>query len=178
MKQIARILIFSSLIFLGSCSSTNNLSKNTIKQGKYLIRNGRYQDKTWKENLTFSRTSWYHELTMQFDLWMAPVLPQSSFNFWFSVPELADVQKCDDFRVVLVYAQDTRTFPNYRLNEQLENAKFKKIELIEFKRHLLNHPDSENNSTRLYQVFGICREAKDVKPLVLNFPGYEEITLN
>lgn len=178
MKQIAQVLFFSSVMFLASCSSTYNLSKNSVKKGKYLVRNGQFADKTWNETLAFDRTSWFHELTMQFDLWMAKVPPQSGFNFWFSKTELDDVQKCGDFRVTLVYSQDTKIFPNSLLREQLDFAGFRRIELIEFKKHLLNHPDSENNSTQLYQVFGICRDAKDAKPLVLNFPGYEEITLN
>lgn len=180
MKQIGQVLALSSLILLGSCAHRNNLNltKNTVKEGKYLVRNGKYADKVWNDTLSFNRTSWYHELTMQFDLWLATVPPQSGFNFWFSKPELDDVQKCGDFRVALVYSQDTKIFPTYRLNEQLEFAGFKKIELMEFKKHLLNHPDSENNSTHLYQVYGICRDAKDTKSLVLNFPGYEEVTLN
>lgn len=178
MKRIAQVFLFSIMVILTSCSHTNNLSKNTVRKGKYLVRNGKYQDKTWEETLAFSRTSWYHELTMQYDFWMASITPQSSFNFWFSQPELEDVQKCDDFRVVLAYNQDTALIPNSLIKEQLENAKFKRIEIPEFKKHLLNHPDSENNSTRLYQIYGICRQVKDMKPLILNFPGYEEITLN
>ncbi len=166
------------LVLLLVLSGCGNLSKNITREGTYYIRNGAFADKTWDEDLQFRRTSWYHELTLQFDLMMTPITPQSSFNFWFSKAELEDVQKCGDFRLALVYSLDTKVIPYSLLNEQLERSGFKKIELLEFKKHLLSHPDSEMNSTRLYQVYGLCRDAKELKPLVLNFPGFNEISLN
>ena len=156
-----------------SCASMN-LSKNSVKEGEFLVRNGVFADKKWKENLTFKRISWYHELTLQFDLLLAPVSLQSSFNFWFSPSELEDIQKCSDFRVVLAYSLDTKLIPYSILNEQFELSGFKKIEIMNFKKHLMLHPDSELNSLRLYQAYGICRPEKQFKPLILNFPSFSE----
>lgn len=170
-----KIFLILSLVLLASCS---NLTKNTVKEGRYVVRNGAFANKQWDEDLNFQRTSWYHELTLQFDFMMVPITPQSSFNFWFSKTELEDVHKCGDFRVALAYSLDTKAIPYSLLNEQLEMAGFKKIELIEFKKHLFQHPDSEMNSTRLYQVYGLCRESKDLKPLTINFPGFNEKALN
>ncbi len=173
MKRIS--LIVMGLILASSCS---NLTKNTVKEGTYLIRNGSFANKQWDDDLVFQRTSWYHELTLQFDLMLVPIAPQSSFNFWFSKVELEDVHKCGDFRVLLAYSLDTKIIPYSMLNEQLEIAGYKKIELSEFKKHLLQHPDSEMNSTKLYQVYGICRDSKDLKQLTINFPGFNEKALN
>lgn len=175
MKYFTRFLMVLLLLLQVACS---NLSKNIVKEGSYVVRNGTFANKSWDDDLVFNRQSWYHELTLQFDFLMAPIAPQSSFNFWFSPLELEDVQKCGDFRLVLAYSLDTKVIPYSLLNEQLENAGFKKIELIEFKKHLMQHPDSEMNSTRLYQVYGICRAAKDAKQLLINFPGYNEKALN
>lgn len=175
MTNIFHYSLILTLLTLMSCS---NLTKNVVKEGTYIVKNGSFADKSWNDDLVFTRSSWYHELTLQFDFLMAPITPQSSFNFWFSKTELEDVHKCGDYRVVLAYSLDTKAIPYSLLNEQLENAGFKKFELNEFKRHLFQHPDSEMNSTRLYQVYGICRESKDLKPLIINFPGFNEKALN
>ncbi len=175
MKNVFKLLAVCFLMF--SCAS-NNLSKNTVREGDFLVKNGVFADKKWEENLTFKRLSWYHELTLQFDFLMAQMTPQSSFNYWFSATEQQDIQKCSDFRVVLAYSLDTKLIPYSILNEQLELAGFKKVELIHFKRHLMVHPDSELNSLRLYQVYGICRADKELKPLIFNFPGFTEKSVN
>lgn len=175
MKHIFNLMIVGLCVI--SCSSTN-LSKNIVREGDFIVKNGVFADKKWEENLTFKRLSWYHELTLQFDLKIANVTPQSSFNFWFSPTEQQDIQKCSDFRVVIAYSLDTKLIPYSILNEQLELAGFKKVDLFNFKKHLMVHPDSELNSLRLYQVYGICRLDKEVKPLILNFPGYNEKSIN
>lgn len=160
-----------SLLTFISCS---NLSKNIVKEGPFIVRNGTAGDKVWKENLSFKRVSWYHELTLQFDLMFGLIAPQSSFNFWFSKDELDIIGKCGEFRIVAAYSQDTTIIPYSYLNIQLENSGFKKVELVSFKNHFFQHPDSEMNSLRLYQVYGICRADKIDKPLIFNFPGYTE----
>ena len=122
--------------------------------------------------------SWYHELTLQFDLMLGTIEPQSSFNFWFSKDELDMIAKCGDFRIVLAYSQDTKIIPYSYLNEQLDRSGYKKIELISFKKQFIQHPDAEMNSLRLYQLYGICRPEKNDKPLIFNFPGFSEKIVN
>ena len=167
-----------SLLILLTLTSCSNLSKNTVREGSFVVRNGVAQDKVWNESLSLKRISWTHELTLQFDLMMASISPQSSFNFWFSPEELGEINKCGDFRVILAYSLDTKLLPYSVLNEQIELAGFKKMDLIQFKKHFLQHPDSEMNSLRLYQLYGICRLSKEVKPMIFNFPGYSEKILN
>lgn len=158
-------------IFVISCS---NLSKNTVDEGRFLLRNGTFADKVWKEDLIFQRNSWYHELTLSFDLMTAHVPPQSSFNFWFSKDELDSIVKCSDFRVVLAYSMDTKEIPYSSLYAQLEGAGYTRFDLLEFKKHIMAHPDAQLNGLRLYHIFGICKKEKDLKPLIINFPGYSE----
>ena len=174
-KTILLATLLVSVLGLSSCS---NLSKNTVREGTYIVRNGTAGDKIWNENLNLKRISWYHELTLEFDLMLASIPPQSSFNFWFSKAELDDVNKCPDFKVVMAYSLDTKIIPYSHLNEQLELAGYKKIDLIQFKKNFIQHPDSEMNSFRIYQVYGICRESRDLKPLIFNFPGFTEKTVN
>ena len=164
-----------SLLTFISCS---NLSKNLVKEGPFVVKNGTAGDKVWNENLNFKRVSWYHELTLQFDLMLGAITPQSSFNFWFSKDELDYIGKCGEFKIVVAYSQDTKVIPYSYLNEQLENSGYKKVELLAFKKNFLQHPDSEMNSLRLYQVYGICRPDNIGKSLIFNFAGYKEKIVN
>ncbi len=174
-KYKVLLLLFLAGGFIVSCS---NLTKNTVREAGFTIKNGVVADKKWTEDLRLNRLSWHHEMTLQFDLMMGNILPQSGFNFWFSRSEQSLIDKCSDFRIVMAYSQDTKYIPYSYLNDQIKNAGFQKIELTEFKANLLQHPDSELNSLRLYQIFGICRIEKSPKPLIFNFPGYSEVTLN
>ncbi len=162
-------------LILSSCA---NLSKNTVREGKLIVKNGVAQDKAWNENLEFKRISWSHELTLQFDLMMVSIPPQSSFNFWFSADELEVVNKCGTFRVLLAYSLDTKILPYSQINEQIEKIGYKKVDLIQFKKQFNQHPDAEMNSLRLYQLYGICHSDKIVKPMIFNFPGYSQKIIN
>lgn len=176
MKNKQVLILFVILMSVYSCAS--NLSKNLVQDGKLLVRNGTFTDKLWKEDLVFKRNSWYHELTLQFDFMLASISPQSAFNFWFSKNELDSMVNCSDSRVVMAYSLDTKDIPFSSLYQQIENAGYSRIELIEFKKHLLQHPDAQLNGFRLYHIFGICKKTKDAKALIINFPGYLEKVIN
>jgi hypothetical protein len=162
--------LLMALTFLG-CS---NLSKNIVDEGTFFLSNGIFADKTWKEDLKFERYSWYHELTMQFDLMVAKVSPQSGFNFWFSKDEIAAMNSCKEALLVFAYSQDTKIIPYSILYDQFDQKGFTRIELPEFKRQLFQHPDTALNSLKLYHILGFCR--KDIKSnqLLITFPGYSE----
>jgi len=176
MRKVSSLLVL--ILFNVVLIACSNLTKNTVREAGFVIKNGVVADKKWTEDLRMNRLSWHHEMTLQFDLMIGNILPQSGFNFWFSRSEQALIDKCSDFRIVMAYSQDTKYIPYSYLNDQLKNAGFQKIELTEFKANLLQHPDSELNSLRLYQIYGVCRVEKSSKPLIFNFPGYSEITLN
>ncbi len=169
--RLKNLWILALLLLSVSCS---NLTKNTVQETHLIVKNGTFNDKVWNEDLVFQRVSWYHELTLQFDVMLAGVAPQSAFNFWFSKDELDQMMKCGDARVVLAYSQDTKDIPYSMLYDQLEKSGFTRFDLIEFKKQLLQHPDSQQNGLRLYHIFGICKKVNDHKPLIINFPGYSE----
>lgn len=168
-----KLFLLSALLLTG-CS---NLTKNYVKDGKFHVKSGTAYEKVWNDKLVFDRTSWYHELTMQFDLLTVDLKPTSPFYNWLSKNEQEQASKCRDFKIGLAYSLDTVILPYSHLNAQLEEAGFQKIELIEFKKQLVQHPDSEMYSLNLYKVFGMCRAISSSKPLILNFPGYTEKVL-
>lgn len=165
MKKLLLLLALT----LTSCS---NLTKNYVKEGAFYVKSGKAFDQTWSDKLKFSRTSWYHELTMQFDLLVADLTPESPFYNWLSPNEKEQASKCRDFKIGLAYSLDTVILPYSYLNAQLDEAGFQKFELMEFRKQLIQHPDSLMYSLNLYKVFGMCRGINSSKPLILNFPGY------
>lgn len=172
-KFFLLVLILSAFFF----SSCSNLTKNMTKVGSFVVRNGNYADKTWKENLSFARYSWYQEMSLQYDVMLARIESNSSFNFWFSADELKQINECADFRIALLYTLDSKKIAHSAFFEQAEVANFHRIELMTFKKQLLMHPDSTENSLNLYQVYGLCKKTKDLKPIVINFPSFQEVTL-
>lgn len=173
--KLNKLIVLVGLCLLSvSCS---NLSKNIVEEGSMPIRNGVAGERSWKEDLIFKRYSWTHELNLQFELLLAQVSPQSSFNFWMSKDELETFNKCADARVVLAYSLDSKIIPKSYLYEQLERNGFVRFELLEFKKHLIQHPDAVMNSLNSYYVFGICKKTNDLKPIKISFPGYLEKTL-
>jgi hypothetical protein len=170
------LAIFVFIIFgLFGCS---NLSKNQIQDGEILVKNGTYSDKIWKEKLKFDRYSWYHELTLQFDVMVARFNQDSPFNYWLSKDELEWLTKCSDARIVLTYSLDPKLISNAMINDQFSNSGFDHFDLNHFKKYLIQHPDSELNSLKLYKVLGLCKKGKDSKSLIINIPGYSEKILN
>lgn len=167
------------LLIIGMLAiSCSNLSKNTVEEGRLVVKNGTFTDKVWNEDLVFQRASWYHELTLAFDIMQVHIPAQSSFNFWFSKDELDMLSKCADSRVMMAYSMDTKEIAYSSLYEQVEKSGFTRFDLPEFKKHLLAHPDAQQYGFRLYHIFGICKKTKDLKPLIINFPGYLEKTIN
>lgn len=173
--RVNHLLTLILLLLSVSCS---NLSKNSVQVANMPLRNGTFNDKVWKEDLDFKRVSWYHELTLQFDVLFANISPQSSFNFWFSKEELDQMASCFDSKVVLAYSLDTKEIPYSTLYDQLEKSGYSRFDLMSFKKHLLAHPDSQINGFRLYHIFGICKKEDDHKSLIINFPGYSEKSVN
>lgn len=163
-----------SLFIILTTFGCSNLSKNIVNEGSFYLSNGTMADKTWKEDLNFERYSWYHELTLQFDLMVTRIAPQSGFNFWFSKDELASLNSCKDARIVFAYSLDTKILPYSMLYDQFDRSGYERMELPEFKRQLLQHPDATMNSLRLYHVLGFCNKKQKSSPLVINFPGYSE----
>lgn len=172
--------LFVSLFMMGVFllgAGCSNLSKNMTKTGTFVVRNGNYADKSWKENIMFDRYSWYQEMSLQYDVMMARLAPNSSFNFWFSADELKEVNECGDFRLVLLYTLDSKRIAHSSFFEQAEAANYQRFEIMTFKKQLIMHPDSTENSLNLYQIYGLCKKTKDLKPIILNFPSFQEVIL-
>ena len=94
------------LLILTACAS--NLSKNFIKEGSHIIKGGFSKNVKWDEKLEFKRYSWFHELTMMFDLMLVDLDENSPFYNWLSDDEKADIAQCNRFQIILLYNLDDK----------------------------------------------------------------------
>lgn len=167
-----KILLLLLIFLLNGCS---NLAKNSTSMSEFYLSNGVFAEKNWKEDLIFKKISWFHELTLVFEILDTPYNPQSSFNYWLSVDELNFLNGCKNSEIQLVYSLDTNMIPYSKYFENLEKEGHKRFVLNNFKSHLLSHPDAISNDLRLFQVIGVCKV--DQKSIHINIPGYTEVQI-
>ena len=158
-------------ILISACSS---LSVSTIKEGDLTIRDGRFNNLEWSEDLTFKRLSWYHELTLLYDFLIAEIPVHSNYRRWFTPGESISANSCGKFYIAGVYAtRDSRVNQNDIWNS-FDTNRVKFINVNGFYQNLSFTDYFISNSFRLYKFWGICvRNQGEVVTVKLAFPGYK-----
>ena len=174
MNNLKINMVVLSVLLLGACSNYSNLSKNLIKNGTFILKGGVKNKKVWKTDLHFNRVSWYHELTLFFDLLHTKLESNSPFNSWLSSSEKEIIEDCTDHLITLSYALDSQKISHKDLVNQLSDHGYKEFILPTFFRNLRLHPDFDQVSFNLYKIHGFCRKGPKKGELFLNFPGFEE----
>jgi len=168
------LFIFFTIQLLTSCS---HLVKNETHSGTLPIRGGIYRDKNWKESLVFSRTSWYQEFSLKLEILNSSLAMQSPFTNWLGEAELQFLQKCSDARIVLFYLWDNTEITSAMVLNQFEKNGFNFIKLNDFNKHLIAHPDAQEKSLRVYQAYGMCRQAPAAQDINIDIPGFQTTKL-
>ncbi len=171
-----KITLFTILLLLGSCAS--NLSKNFIKEGGQTVKGGFSKNVKWDDKLNFKRYSWFHELTMMFDLMIVDLDENSPFYNWLSEDEKADVAQCNRFQVALIYNLDDKRISKKDLLVQIEEQGHEQLLLSHFTSNFKLHPDLESMSLQLYDIYGFCKKGIDSKSeLSVLFPGFPNLVI-
>lgn len=171
-----KLLAIFTLLFLTSCAS--NLSKNFIKEGSQSIRGGYSKNVKWDTRLEFKRYSWFHELTMMFDLMITDLDENSPFYNWLSEDEKADVAQCNRFQVALIYSLDDRRISKKDFLIQLEEQGHEQLLLSHFTSNFKLHPDLESMSLQLYDIYGFCKKGIDSKSEIsVLFPSFSNLMI-
>ena len=160
--KIITITIISLLlvIIVSSCSSPGggSSSKNFVKKGTFYLVGGRFEQLQWQDKLSFKRVSWYHELTLLFDMMLSEWKGDSKFSYWLSPAEQDIVERCHRFYLLLSYATDSGDINHAMFNQIMKNNGLNLIEMPNFRTSLRLHPDFASNSLRHYQVHGLCQK--------------------
>lgn len=166
------------LLILTGLVSCSNLTKNFVKKGELGFRGGTYRDDKWDDTLSFSRTSWYHDMNLYFETLVVRPVEQSPFTRWFSENERTLISDCSDFFVAMTYSLDSDRISQTDFRLEMERNGYRTISIGNFKRNIMLHPDAQTISLDLYSVHGYCK-LKDVpqSTIVVRFPGFLESTI-
>jgi len=174
MKIITTIML---AFFLSACA-TSNMSKNTTKDGNFILNGGRSGEKIWTEALIFEHLSWYKELALLFDVYVTRLDRNSPFASWLSERELENLESCKDFLITVSYSLDPKRISSLMFLEEMKKQGFTRISLNSFNSYLKLHPDYESSTLQLYEVYGLCGTHK-VKPegISIQFPSFETLII-
>lgn len=166
------------LLILSALTSCSNLSKNFVKKGELGFKGGTYHDEKWSETLTFSRTSWYHDMNLYFESLVVRPVEKSPFTRWFSDSERVLISDCSDFFVAITYSLDSDRISQTDFRQELERNGYRTVSIGNFKRNIMLHPDAQNISLDLYTVQGYCKlKGVPQSTIVVRFPGFLESTI-
>lgn len=171
--------LLTTFVLLFIVSSCSNLSKNFTKNGDFTLRGGKFQNTQWNDLLVFDRYTWYHEVTMLYDLIVTRIDPRSPFYDWFSNGEKKTLAACSDAYVVIDYSLDSERISHKMMENDAKRAGYEKIALQSFKSHLKLHPDVEELSLQLYDISGFCYkgELSSREKIFVRFPGFNEVSV-
>lgn len=165
------IKIFMIILFLSSCS---NLSVNMTQEGEFELIGGVLKTDKWKDKLIFKRVSWYQELNMLFDIYIAKMETSSPFYNWFSFEEKNDLARCDSKYIIMTYHLDSNRISRESFENQLESQRFRFVGVSHFNENIKLHPDYARSHFRLYRINALCGKNHSV---TINFPGFNEYTI-
>lgn len=166
--------LFVTLLITMSCTTLN---KNMVKEGKYDITGGVFENLRWEDTLTFKRVSWFKELTLTFDIFMVNIGKESPFYSWFSKDEKQVVESCLDSKVMLTYAWDPMQISREGFYSEVEKLGYERISIPNFHGHVKMHPNFARINVYLYKTSLICRRKIGDSKLVISFPGFNSVTL-
>jgi len=168
------IIIFALLIVVISCAS--HRARKNIAYGKITIHGGVYENKEWSDKLTFKRTSWYQEASMEYDLMLTKLEETSPFASWMGSDQKY-LKECKEFYISLIYAHVTASTPVSFMVDQLEKSGLKRIGVRNFTENLSAHDNWTDWRLSQYKVFGFCRPADSVEDIVVSVPGFMSIRI-
>jgi hypothetical protein len=178
--MFTRILtLFVSLILITQlATSCGSLSQNFIKTGKLKLNGGMQEKAKWNDSIIFDRYSWFHELTLIYEVMIADYKLKSPFSNWFSRSQKISISECNSFKILMIYTLNSAKISKRAAMSSLEREGYKQIAISDFKDSLRLHPDVENLSLQLYDIYGYCKKSPRLgSPIAINVPSYPEVLI-
>lgn len=170
MKLGARLI---QLIFLLSFISCSALTVSTVQESEYVIGEGRVGDDIWSEDLVFKRLSWFYELTLMYDFYIAEIPVSSNYRRWFTPGEALSSNNCGRFYIAAVYATRDRRVSQNDIWKQFDTNKIKFTNVNGFYQNLSFSENFLTNSFNLYKFWGVCVKGNSSSIITkFSLPGY------
>lgn len=173
-----KTMLILMLLMTGGCAvykSYNKTSDNTV-----VFTGGSFKNETWDEFLKLKQVSWYHGMSLYYDmlLWKADL--DSNFSKWFSPQEKEFFIKCEKFLVAVQYSADPSKISHVLAREQMHLNGYDDVVINHFASYLKAHPSSVEWKLENYKVVGYCKRAPSLvgkEQVVINFPGFLEVDI-
>jgi hypothetical protein len=169
-----RILLLMLIFIVGSCAM--NRARKNIAYSDISINGGVYNNKDWRDKLSFKRTSWFREASMDYDILFHKLDKTSSFASWMGSDQkyLTD---CHEFYVALVYADINAPNGTPFLVNQIDSIGVKKVGIQDFKENLKAHENFRDWRLTQHKVVGFCRPESLKEDIVISIPGFKSVKL-
>jgi hypothetical protein len=175
-----KMVFLFSLILLTTqlTTSCGSLSQNFVKTGKLKLNGGMQERAKWEDSIVFDRYSWFHELTLMYEVMITDYKLSSPFTKWFSKSQKETISECSSFKILMIYTLDSAKISKRSAMASLEKNGYKQIAITDFKDSLRLHPDVENLSLQLYDIYGYCKKTPAMgDPIAVNVPSYPEVLI-
>lgn len=161
------------LLALIGCASYKSYNQTTT--GKVVLRGGVHHKEHWDDSLVFKRMSWYHGMTLYFDVLVYQADPASPFTKWFSASEKEFFTKCENLLVTVAYSADPSKISHVSFREQMKLNGYDDVVLNTFSSYMRTHPSVSDWRMENYKVMGYCKRAPSrlaTPNLGINFPSF------
>lgn len=169
-------VILVLMVALSGCAAYKSYNKTA--KGKVLFKGGVYKTESWDESLELKRLSWYHGMTLYYDLLFWEAELDSPFVKWFSAQEKEFFVKCEKFVVTVAYSADPNKISHVMAREQMKLNGYDDVIINNFANYFKSHPSAVEWKLTNYKVLGFCKRAPsrlNPKRVQINFPGFSEL---
>jgi hypothetical protein len=167
------------LLIISGCAAHKSYNKTAT--GRVMLTGGVYKNDSWNENLKFKRLSWYHGMTLYYDLLLWKADLDSPFAKWFSPQEKEFFVKCEKFLVSVAYSADPNKISHVMAREQMKLNGYDDVVINTFANYFKSHPSAVEWKISNYKVMGYCKRAPsrlDPNSIQINFPGFKELEVD
>jgi hypothetical protein len=168
--------LFAIILMFAACASHKSYNQTT--RGVVHLRGGVFHKEAWDETLVLKRMSWYHGMTLYYDVMSWKADADSPFSKWFSNSEKEFFTKCEHFLVTAAYAADPTKISHVNFREQMKLNGYDDVVLNTFASSLKSHPHVADWRFPNYKIMGYCKRSPsrlDTSRLAINFPSFKQI---
>jgi hypothetical protein len=173
------IKLLSLILLFAGCAVYKTHNQSTT--GTVRFPGGVYQDVVWDDSLYFSRSSWYHGMTLYYDALLYRADPASPFSRWFSESEKEFFQKCENMLVSVNYSADPNKISHVMFREQMRLNGYDDIVLNQFASYIKTHPTFQAWNLQNYKISGFCKRQPsrigDGETIDVSFPNFKIMKL-
>jgi hypothetical protein len=165
--------------FLSGCAAHKNYNQTTT--GLVVYTGGVFKKISWDNNMLMNRMSWYHGMTLYYDVIFWKADPESPFSNWFSSTEKEYFSKCESLIVTAGYSADPSKISHVNFREQMKLNGYDDVVISTFGSYIKSHPSSIEWRFQNYKVLGFCKRSVSrtgTSKLAINFAGFRQLEID